>query len=205
MKAEGWQEYDRAFSQKASRPDADDLLFRKKAYRLAVSISKPAAQPDKTPQPDRLAVQYFVTTLARDMPAPPDASHVEIEDSRWIMTCETPRDTTSAADFYRAAMKQIGFNDPPHESASDKSQTHAQWRSLSFESPDHDLVVVSIEAGKTAGAKVKLEGYSAAFREALRKAEAAARRKREAQKRPTPRTRPLGPRPSRKSPTGRTA
>ena len=37
--AAGWQEYDRAFSQKADRPDRSDLLFRSKAYNLAVSIS----------------------------------------------------------------------------------------------------------------------------------------------------------------------
>lgn len=41
LKAGGWQEYDRAFSQKAVRPDAVDLLFRKKAYSLGVSISIP--------------------------------------------------------------------------------------------------------------------------------------------------------------------
>jgi hypothetical protein len=169
LKADGWQEYDRAFSQKAVRPDAEDLLFRKKAYSLHVSIGKPATQPNKS------SVQYFVTTLARDMPAPADAGHVEIEDSRWILTCDTPRDVAAAADYYRAAMKEIGFTAPPHESSSGK------WRTLSFESPDHDLVVVSLEAVKDKGTKVKLEGYSAAFREALKKAEIAERAKREAQ------------------------
>ena len=66
--AAGWQEYDVAFSQKANRPDASDLLFRKKAYSLGVSISKLAVQPNKH------AVQYFVKTLARDLPAPADAN-----------------------------------------------------------------------------------------------------------------------------------
>jgi hypothetical protein len=169
LKADGWHEYDQAFSQKAVRPDADDLLFRKKAYSLHVSIGKPAAQPDKS------SVQYYITTLARDMPAPPDAGHVEIEDSRWILTCDTPRDVAAAADYYRTAMKEIGFAAAPKETSSDK------WRTLAFESPDHDLVVVSLEPAKDKGAKVKLEGYSAAFREALKKAEEADRLKREAE------------------------
>ena len=85
LKADGWQEYDQAFSQKANRPDASDLLFRKKAYNLRASISKPAAAPTKS------AVEYIVTTLARDLPAPADAKHVEIQDSRWILMCEVPR------------------------------------------------------------------------------------------------------------------
>ena len=59
LKADGWQEYDRAFTQKADRADACDLLFRRKAYNLHVSVSKPATQPTKS------AVQYIVTTLAR--------------------------------------------------------------------------------------------------------------------------------------------
>ena len=168
LKADGWQEYDRAFSQKADRPDASDLLFRKKAYSLGVSISKPAAQPNKS------AVQYFVTTLARDLPAPADAKHVEIEDSRWILMCEVPRDLKATADYYRAAMREIGFSAPPRETPSGKSLT------LSFESGDHDLVLVSLATTDEHGTKVKLEGYSAAFREAMKKAEAAAEVKREA-------------------------
>ncbi len=179
LKADGWQEYDRAFSQKADRPDAADLLFRKKGYSLGVSISIPPVDPGKT------AVQCHVTTLARDMPAPADAGHVEIEDSRWIMMCDTPGEMSAAADFYRKAMKEVGFPDAPKENSSDN------WRTLSFESPDHDLVVVTLQPGKEKdakeqstkdkGTKVKLEGYTAAFREALKKADAAARLKLEAQ------------------------
>jgi hypothetical protein len=168
LKADGWQEYDQAFSQKANRPDASDLLFRKKAYSLRASISKPAAAPTKS------AVQYIVTTLARDLPAPADAKHVEIQDSRWILMCEVPRDVKATAEYYRGAMREIGFPAPPHETALDKSLT------LSFESVDHDLVLVSLAATDEHGAKVKLEGYSAAFREAMKKAAAAATVKREA-------------------------
>ena len=70
LTAAGWQEYDRAYSRKADRPDASDMLFRKKAYILAVSISRPPDQPGKT------AVQYYISTLAHDMPAPSDAKHI---------------------------------------------------------------------------------------------------------------------------------
>ena len=173
LKAAGWQEYDRAFSQKADRRDAADLLFRKKAYSLGVSISIPPADPAKT------AVQCHVTTLARDMPAPADAGHVEIEDSRWIMMCDTPGDMAAAADYYRKTMKEVGFPDAPKENSSDN------WRTLSFESPDHDLVLITLQPGKekdakVQGTKVKLEGYSAAFREAMKKALTADKLKHEA-------------------------
>ena len=169
LKADGWQEYDRAFSQSANRPETADMLFRKKAYMLGVSINKPATQPKKS------AVQYFVKTLARDMPAPADASHVEIEDSQWILMCEVPRDLAGTAEFYRKAMPEIGFPSPAYEAPSGKSL------SLSFESPGHDLVLVSLSATGDHATKVKLEGYTAAFREAMKKAEAEAKAKREAQ------------------------
>jgi hypothetical protein len=168
LTADGWQEYDRAFSQKANRPDAADLLFRKKAYSLRVSINKPAAQPNKS------AVQYFVKTLTRDLPAPADAKHVEIVESRWILMCEVPRDLKATADYYRVAMREIGFSALPRETPLNKSLT------LSFESSDHDLVLVSLMATDDHGTKVKLEGYSAAFREAMKKAAADAAAKREA-------------------------
>ena len=44
LTAAGWQEYDLAFTQTADSPDRADLLFRKKAYSLEVSISKSEAQ-----------------------------------------------------------------------------------------------------------------------------------------------------------------
>lgn len=167
--ASGWQEYDQAFSQKADRPDTADLLFRKNAYSVGVSISKPATQPNKS------AVQCYVTTLMHDLPAPADARHVEMQDSRWILMCEVPRDLAATAEYYRKVMPEIGFPSQPHETPSDQSMT------LSFESEGHDLVLVSLKAEDEHTTKVKLEGYSATFREAMKKAEAIAKAKREAQ------------------------
>jgi hypothetical protein len=169
LKAEGWQEYDKAFTQKADRHDAADLLFLKKAYTLHVSVMIPPAEPGKT------SVTFAISTLARDMPSPTDAAHIEIEDSRWIMMCETPGETATAADYYRKAMKELGFTTPPRESSSDK------WRTLSFESADKDLVVVTLQPAKDKGTKVKLEGFTAAFLEAVDKARDAARQKHEAE------------------------
>jgi hypothetical protein len=146
------------------------LLFRRKAYCLRVSIRKSPAQPNKT------VVQYQIATLAHDFPAPDDARHVEIEDSRWILKCETPRDLAATAVYYRTAMRDLGFTNPPHETSIDKSL------SLAFESADHDLVLVSLTAAGKDGTKVRLEGYSAAFREAMKKAQAEEEKKREAQK-----------------------
>ena len=168
LAAAGWQEYDRAFTQKADRPEASDLLFRKRAYSVAVSIRKPPAQPGKT------AVQYYVTTLAHDLPAPTDARHVEIQDSRWILMCDIPRDLAAAADYYRKAMQEIGFP-TPHETPIGKELT------LSFESDGHDIVLVNLKATDEHTTKAKLEGYSAEFLAEMKKAEAEAKLKREAQ------------------------
>jgi hypothetical protein len=167
MKSNGWQEYDQAFSQSANRNDASDLLFRRKGYSVRLFINTPAAQPDK------VAVQYSVATLEHDLPAPEDAKNVQIQDSRWILMCEVPRDMAATAEYYRKAMQGIGFMSPPHETPAGKSM------SLSFESEDHDLVLVSLKAAGDRATQVKLEGYSAAFREAMKKSEIAAKAKRE--------------------------
>jgi hypothetical protein len=169
LTAAGWQEYDRAFTQKADRPDAADLLFRQKAYSLAVTISRPPAQPDKT------AVQYLASTLSHDLPAPADAQHIEIQDARWILMCDIPRDLAAAAEYYGKAMLEIGFSARPHDVPTGKSMT------ISFESGAHDVVLVTLAATDGPATKVKLEGYSAAFLETMKQAEADAKIKREAQ------------------------
>lgn len=171
MKSGGWQAYDRGGSQAADLGEARDLLFRQKACSVRVFISKPAGEPDK------VAVQCSVAMLEHDLPAPEDAQHVQIQDSRWILTCEVPRDIAGTAQYYRQAMPDIGFPSPPHESSADKSLS----LSLSFEAEDHDLVIVSLKAAGDQVTQVKLEGYSAAFREEMKKAGATAQAKQEAE------------------------
>jgi hypothetical protein len=169
MKSEGWQEYGQAASQTANRNDASDILFRKKGYSVRIFINKPASQPDK------IAVQSSVATLEHDLPAPDDAKNVQIQESRWRLTCEVPRDISGTAEYYRKTMQSIGFPSPPHETPTGKAMT------LSFESDDHDLVLVSLKAADEHTTQVKLEGYSAGFREAMKKAEVVAKAKREAE------------------------
>ena len=168
LTAAGWQEYERTGTQMANRPDMSNLLFRKKVYSLGVSISKPAAQPGKS------AVQYQVSTLSHDLPAPADAKHIEIQESRWTMACEIPRDLAAAADYYRKALPAVGFAARPHETPIGKELI------LSFESDGRDVVVVHLKAAEEHATKVNLEGYSAAFRAAMEKAGAEAKVKREA-------------------------
>ena len=112
-----------------------------------------------------------------DIPTPIDARHIAIQDSRWIMTCEIPRDLPSAADNYLKAMGEIGFTPRPHEPPSGKSA------SLSFESAGHDVVLVTLTAAVNHATMVKLEGYSASFLEAMKKAAAEAKIKHDAQER----------------------
>ena len=169
MRSRGWQEYDRSGSQAADGGEASDLLFRKKACSVRVFINKPAGEPDK------VAVQGSVAMLEHDLPAPEDAQNVQIEDSRWMLTCEVPRDIVGTAQYYRQAMPGIGFPSQPHESPAEKSL------SLSFEADDHDLVIVSLKALGDQVTQVKLEGYSAAFRAAMKKEAAAAQAKQDAE------------------------
>ncbi|MCL4205570.1 MAG: hypothetical protein KJ000_24075 [Pirellulaceae bacterium] len=167
MKSGGWQEYDRGGSPAADLSEASDLLFRQKACSVRVFISKPPGEPDK------VAVQCSVAMLERDLPAPEDAQNVQIQDSRWMLTCEVPRDIAGTAQYYRQAMPDIGFPSPPHESSADRSL------SLSFEAEGHDLVIVSLKASGDQVTQVKFEGYSAAFREKMKEAAATAQAKQE--------------------------
>ena len=168
LTADGWQEYEQAFSQKADRPDTADMLFLKKAYTLSVSISRPQAQPDKT------AIQYYVSTLSHDLPVPANARQVEIQDSRWILRCTAPGSLASTSDFYSKALQEIGFVARPHDAASGKTQY------ISFESDQHDVVLVTLTSTDDHGTKVKLEGYTATFLQAMKDAAAKEKIAREA-------------------------
>ncbi len=164
LDAAGWQMYERAFTQSAKRADAADMLYRKKAYSVSVSVSK-------SPANGKTAVQYIVKTLARDLPAPSDAKQLQIADDRWILMCEVPRAVAATAEFYGKAMAEVGIASPPKETKSGESVT------LSFEADNHDLVLVSLQSGGEQSTKVKLEGFTAAFREKLKQAQVEAAEK----------------------------
>lgn len=150
LTAAGWQEYDLAHSQKADNPDFCAMTFRKKACSLSVAVSNAPAKPGRT------SVQYAVSAFAHEMPAPADARHVEVQDRQWYLTCEIPRDLAAVAEYYRAAMPDVGFKGKPHETPIDKNLT------MSFRSETHDVVLVELKPLDERSTQVTLRGFSAA-------------------------------------------
>lgn len=150
LTAAGWQEYDLAHSQKADNPDFCSMTFRKKACNLTVAVSTAPAKPDKT------SVQYAVSTFSHEMPTPADARHVEVQDRQWYLACEVPRDLAAVAEYYRAAMPDVGFKGKPYETPIDKNLT------MSFRSEEGDVVVVDLKPLDERSTQATLRGFSAA-------------------------------------------
>ena len=71
-------------------------------------------------------------------------------------------------------MQEVGFPARPVDAPFAKAMT------ISFESDGHNVVLVNLTATDEHATKVKLEGYSATFLEAMKKAKAEARIKQDA-------------------------
>lgn len=149
LSAAGWQEYDRAHSQKAVIDGFCSLTFRQNACSLGVTISRAPAKPGKA------SVQYIATTLARDLPAPSDARKVQLDDTRWYLSCEIPRDLAAVAQYYREAMPKIGFAARPSETPNGNSL------SLSFASDNHDVMLVQLKSTGDHSTLATLQGMTA--------------------------------------------
>src|SRR5262249_22234157 len=102
----GWQR----FVSRLRDGDDDDkdkknrtLAFRKQGYILIVYVGESPVKEFRT------HVQFMVTALAHELPAPPNATKVEFDDANWKMRCEVPGDLKEAAEFYQKAMPAAGY------------------------------------------------------------------------------------------------
>jgi hypothetical protein len=108
LASQGWQEINRLpYTQK----DSDLLQFRKRAIALWINISNRADLNIG----GRTAVNYSARVLSDELPTPPDARDVKLEDSSidieplLEMSFTTPATMESVADFYRKELTARGW------------------------------------------------------------------------------------------------
>ena len=87
--------------------------------------------------------------------------------------CDIPHDLTAAVNYYGKAMQEIGFSARSHDPPSGKAMT------ISFESAEHDVVLVTLTPVDEHATKAHIEGYATAFLERAKQAAAEAKSKRE--------------------------
>lgn len=103
----GWQEINRRSAH--TQKDLDLLIFRQRAIRLDVHVSVP---PDMA---GRTAVNYSTRVLNDELPTPPDASEVELEDGDYNieppleLKFQTRASMESVADFCRKELAARGW------------------------------------------------------------------------------------------------
>jgi hypothetical protein len=159
LSAQGWQRYIRA---KASKSKSDKLRMfnlRKQGYTLSVFVSTAPAEGNQT------SVQYGVSALGHELPAPDDAVGVEFDDTAWTLDCELPRPMEAGVDFYRQAMPAAGYK------ALRGEQPQATYVNLRFGTEAGDVVNVQVAKKDDKTSKISIFGISAATMEKLRKEE----------------------------------
>lgn len=108
LTSQGWQEINRL---PYSQEDSELLRFRNRAIALWINISSRADLNIG----GRTAVNYSARVLNDELPTPPDARDVKLEDSATDieppleMTFKTPGTMESVADFYRKELTARGW------------------------------------------------------------------------------------------------
>ena len=113
LKAAGWAEYARPFSQKAEIPDQEMFELRQRGVSMTAYISVAPAQNGQT------AIQYSTRMLRQELPAPANAEALEFDDDRPYLHCQIPGEMQAAIDFFTKALPEIGYSEKRSTNATD--------------------------------------------------------------------------------------
>jgi hypothetical protein len=157
LEHEGWQPFAKPYAIKSGSSDIFRDEYRRQGNSLRVLVSTAPTGAKKI----RSSVEYFIGAIGHQMPAPPDATEVEFDDTLCLMQCKVPRELQPVADFYRGAMADLGFEGAPAIPANEAKAV------VVFKAKDQEVVILQLnydwqnthveltrkmpEAGKKAG------------------------------------------------------
>lgn len=149
LKKDGWQEYAPAHTARMKNDQFEMRTFRRGAIDLTVNASVAPAQDNKT------SIQYGVSMLLHELPAPLDATNIELGAEQVLLMCQAPGDVNTVANFYRSELPKIGY-----EETKGGGKT-ANAESMIFRNAEKDVLFVNLKTSADKGTEVKLEGLSA--------------------------------------------
>jgi hypothetical protein len=103
LAAAGWQAYVAPLSQQTNNPSLRIMSLKKGPQALNVFISLAPAQGNAT------SVSYTAVALKNDLPFPKDASNIEFDPDKLIMTSVSAESVDTTLINYRKALEPLGW------------------------------------------------------------------------------------------------
>jgi|GEM_PF-6456693 len=128
----GWQKFEVPTKVLADTTDMRTFNLRNQGYRVLVTVSKPPVPNSKT------MVQYQMSTIAHELPAPPEARDIVFDDANRKLKCHVPGDVVDVAKFYRDAMPKVGYK------ALQDDDPKPDRILLRFEPPEKGILLVDL-------------------------------------------------------------
>ena len=150
--AEGWQKYAAPNTSVSQDESQRSLSLKKGPLALGVYISVAPAQGNAT------SVQYNAVPLKNDVPFPKDATNIEFDPNKPLLTLVSADPVDRTLDFYRRELGTLGWSlwsqklngvQPPGGTSGELSKSGAYAYYLQGDRRLAALVLERAEAGRT--------------------------------------------------------
>jgi hypothetical protein len=169
LAAEGWQAYVAPHTSLLASDTQRSLSLKKGAWALGVFITVAPAQGNAT------SVQYNAVALKNDVPFPRDASNIEFDPNKPLLTLLSAEPIDKTLEFYRRELAPLGWSlwsqklngvQPAGGASGELTRSGAYAYYLQGDRRLAALVLESADAGRT---KVKFEELPSGYLETLQK------------------------------------
>jgi hypothetical protein len=169
LATDGWQKYVAPHTSLLASDGQRSLSLKKGPWALGVFITVAPAQGNAT------SVQYNAVPLKNDVPFPKDASNIEFDPSKPLLTLLSAEPIDKTLDFYRKELAPLGWSlwsqklngvQPAGGPSGELTRSGAYAYYLQGDRRLAALVLESADAGRT---KVKFEELPSGYLETLQK------------------------------------
>jgi hypothetical protein len=169
LATEGWQKYVAPNTSLLASDSQRSLSLKKGPFALGVFITVAPAQGNAT------SVQYNAVTLKNDVPFPKDASNIEFDPNKPLLTLLSAEPIDKTLEFYRQELAPLGWSlwsqklngvQPAGGASGELTKSGAYAYYLQGDRRLAVLVLETAEAGRT---KVKFEELPSGYLETLQK------------------------------------
>ena len=169
LATDGWQKYVAPHTSLLASDSQRSLSLKKGPWALGVFITVAPAQGNAT------SVQYNAVALKNDVPFPKDASNIEFDPNKPLLTLLSAEPIDKTLEFYRKELAPLGWSlwsqklngvQPAGGASGELTRSGAYAYYLQGDRRLAALVLESAEAGRT---KVKFEELPSGYLETLQK------------------------------------
>jgi len=163
LATEGWQKYVAPNTSLLSSDNQRTLSLKKGPLALGVFITVAPAQGNAT------SVQYNAASLKNDVPFPKDASNIEFDPNKPLLTLVSGEPIDKTLDFYRKELAPLGWSlwsqklngvQPAGGASGELTKSGAYAYYLQGDRRLAALVLERADAGRTKATRVMLEVHT---------------------------------------------